>query len=208
MTTMDGLAAESLMRGDNSTPGSGDLESLTLVQIAERLERVTSLIEAERVRERDARTRYRQIADEVEARITAIKTDAASLVREQQRRLSSFDGMISIGPSAGTGRGAVASSGDTRRRTPLDTPSNISDAIVRIWSLPEYDEPLSTDEIAEALPAVGYESKAAPRSLRSAVNQALAKLCRSGRMEKYRQDGTVITRRETGARARRYKPTA
>lgn len=183
---------------------SESLESLSLVQIAERLERVTTQIEAERSRERDARAVYRQVADQVEASITSIKAGAAELVREQQRRLNSFDSMLGRSSRA-DGEAQPENFGSSRRRSPLDTPANIGEAILRLWTLPEYDEPLSTDQIADALPAVGYDSKAAPRSLRSAVNQALAKLCRDGRVEKYRQDGTIIGRHESGARARRYK---
>jgi DNA-binding GntR family transcriptional regulator len=55
---------------------------------------------------------------------------------------------------------------------------------------------------------VGYESKAAPRSLRSAVNQALAKLSRDGKVQKYRQDGSVIAKNEPRARARKYRAKA
>lgn len=182
--------------------GSTDLSSLTLVQIAERLERVTSLIEAERSREREARAEYKQVADQVEARIVAIKAEASVLVREQQRRMSTFDGLI------GGGAGARGDSERRRGSGDADSPANIADAIVRLWSLPEYDEPLTTEEIVSALPAVGYESKAAPRSLRSAVNQALAKLCRDGRIQKYRQDGSVIGRNEPRARARKYMARA
>jgi hypothetical protein len=182
-----------------------DLGSLSLVQIAERLERVTSQIEAERVREREARARYKEIADQVEAKIAAIKAEASTLVREQHRRMTSFDGLLG---AAGNGVGAAPgarSPGAERRRGPAEAPANIADAIVRIWTLPQFDEPLSTEEIVDALPDVGYESKAAPRSLRSAVNQALAKLSRDGRVQKYRQDGTVIAKNEPRARARKYR---
>lgn len=205
MPTTEGTAApEASHSATRTTPA--DMDSLTLVQIAERLERITTQIEAERVREREARARYREVAEQVEARITSIKADASALVREQQRRLSSFDGMLGPARAADLDRPQGQDSAP-RRRSPLDTPANIGDAILRLWTLPEHDEPLSTDEIAEALPSVGYESKAAPRSLRSAVNQALAKLCREGRIEKFRQDGSVIGRHQTGARARRYMST-
>lgn len=187
--------------GDASPPRGDDLSSLTLVQIAERLDRVTSQIEAERAREREARARYREVADQVDSRIQAIKSEASALVREQQRRLASFESSLGAHRSPGASVGARVPSLDG----PPVAPANISEAIVMLWTLPEYDQPMTTDEIAEALPAVGYESKAAPRSLRSAVNQALGKLCRVGKMQKYRQDGSPIDPRDRGARARRYK---
>ncbi len=197
-TTMEG---PSISRHTN--PSDEALDALSLVQIAERLERVTTQIEAERSREREARQKYREVADAVETRIMSIKAEAGSLVREQQSRLAAFDGMLDRrSPGEEDARQGFAAG---RRRHPLDTPANIGEAILRLWTLPEHDGPLTTDEIAESLPSVGYDSKAAPRSLRSAVNQALAKLCRDGKVDKYRQDGTVIGRHEHNARARKYK---
>lgn len=197
-TTME---APAISRHSNSDADS--VSSLTLVQIAERLEKVTAQIEAERTKERDARQKYREVADAVEARITAIKSEAGALVREQQSRLASFDGMLSRRSQGEDEARQGFAAG--RRRHPLDAPANIGEAILRLWTLPEHDEPLTTDEIAEGLSTVGYDSKAAPRSLRSAVNQALAKLVRDGKVDKYRQDGSIIGRNEHGARARKYK---
>lgn len=184
-----------------------DPSSLSLVEIAQYLEGVTAQIESERAREREARAAYKQVAEQVEARIVSIREQAASLVREQQRRMSSFDGMFA--PAAGLDGASddPRHASGARRHSPLATPANLGEAIVALWTLPEHTTPLSTEEIAEALPSVGYESKAAPRSLRSAVNQALAKLSRDGRIEKYRQDGTMIRRDDTHSRARRYMPT-
>lgn len=181
------------------------VEALSLVEIAQRLERVTGMIEAERTREREARARYQEVADQADQRIRTIKEQAAALVREQQRRLRSFDGMLGE-PEAQAPR--TPSPSAPRRHSPLATPANIGQAILRLWTLPEFDHPLTTDEIAEALPAVGYDSKAAPRSLRSAVNQALAKLCRDGQIDKYRQDGTIIGHADRRSRARKYMPRA
>ena len=186
---------------------ASDPTTLTLVEIAERLEGVTAQIEAERAREREARAAYKQVAEHVEARIMSIREQAATLVREQQRRLASFDGMFTPGSGLDEPRHDQERGPTARRHSPLATPANLGEAIVALWTLPEYTEPLSTEEIAEALPAVGYESKAAPRSLRSAVNQALAKLCRDGRIGKYRQDGSMIGRDDSRSRARRYMPT-
>ncbi|MCA9287796.1 MAG: hypothetical protein KDA05_04380, partial [Phycisphaerales bacterium] len=170
-------------------------------------EGVTAQIESERSREREARAAYKQVAEQVEARITAIREQAAALVREQQRRMSSFDGLLAPRPGLDEGPGDAGRGGASRRHSPLATPANLGEAIIALWTLPEHSGPLSTEEIAEALPGVGYESRAVPRSLRSAVNQALARLSRDGRIEKYRQDGTLIGRDDTRSRARRYMPT-
>lgn len=184
-----------------------DLESLTLVEIAQLLERVTAQIEAERARERDARAHYQALATQTDARIRQIKQQASALVREQQRRLRSFDGMLDQPSDARSDQpDARPRPTQARRHSPLATPANIGQAILRLWTLPEFDQPLTTDQIAEALPTVGYESKAAPRSMRSAVNQALAKLCRDGQIDKYRADGSIIGHSDRRSRARRYMP--
>lgn len=178
----------------------GKMQSLTLVQIAEELEKITSLIEGERVEEREARKVYQVIADRVNARVDQIKKHGQALLAEQQRRANSFNGLLGNDPPV-----------RTRSSRPVAHPAasgpkkNISEAIVAIWRIPDYQEPLTTEEIADALQDVGYESKAAPRSLKSTLNQTLAKLCRDGTVLRYRLDGTPIDPEETKARARKYK---
>lgn len=176
-----------------------DLAAISMVDLASHLESVTVWIEQQRVREREARRAYEAVAAEVQERIGQIRDYAARLVAEHRRRISSFDGMVEqpplpplpeLKPEAGL----------------LPRPRTIEDAILAIWSLDRYDEPLTTEQIARALPEVGYESKAAPRSLRSTVNQALARLCRDGRIHKFRMDGSPLPDDQPDARARRYQP--
>lgn len=182
---------------------------MSLVEIAEQLERVTSMIEAQRVKEREARKAYEAIAQQVEQSIASIRGHARELVAAQERRVSSFHAMV--GHSSGSGGGASAGrrGGATREasgpRSGGDgSPRNIGDAIIAIWDIERFREPLTTEEIAEALPATGYSSNAAPTSLKSSVNQALAKLCRAGRVLRFRSDGTRIPARDTKSRARKY----
>lgn len=176
---------------------------MTLVEIAEQLERVTGWIEAQRVREREARTVWQTVATQVEANVQRIRDYAQELVKHQHRKMSSFDGLLGptpeVKPVGGTAkappRPAVPSKG---------VPRNIADAILGIWSLERYPEPLTTEEIAEALPDTGYKTDAAPTSLRSSINQALAKLCRVGTVVRLRGDGTVIPPKDKTSRARKY----
>ena len=85
---------------------------------------------------------------------------------------------------------------------------NIGDAILAIWTLSGYQRPLTTEEIGDALPETGYKSNAAPTSLKSSINQSLAKLCRSGAIIRYRSDGVRISARDTRSRARKYLASA
>jgi len=185
----------------NSLPfeGLGAVREMKLPEIAAQMEHITSWIEAERVEEREARRVYQVVADRVNERIDRIKAFGQELMREQARRMQSFDGLL------GTQTDVPPDPFATSPRTPK---KNISEAIVAVWALPDYDEPLTTEEIAEALPDVGYESKAAPRSLKSSLNQALAKLCRDGRVARFRMDGSIIDANETKARARKYMLTS
>jgi len=175
------------------------MKSLTLVQVAEELEKITSLIEAERVEEREARKVYQTVADRINARVDQIKKYGQDLVAEQQRRVNSFSGLLGTEPPA-----SIRSSRPMAHPAASGPKKNISEAIVAIWRIPDYQEPLTTEEIAEALQDVGYESKAAPRSLKSTLNQTLAKLTRDGTVLRYRLDGTPIDAEETKARARKY----
>lgn len=194
------------------------LSSLTLVEIAGRLEKITSEIEVVRARERAARKVYKAVADEVEAEVERIRVYARSLVSEQRRRMSSFDGMLSRPPS-----GAATRNGELRELKPTDSGGaepdheqadegdpgtsgrlNISDAILKIWTLPKYKHPLTTEEITLALTEVGYTTKAVPRSIKSTLNQALAKLCRDRKVRRFRTDGEEIEPTNQHSRARKY----
>src|ERR1043165_9497731 len=86
---------------------------LSLVDIAGKLERITSLIEAERSRERLARKAYQVVADEVDAEIQRIREYARSLVTQQRRRIASFDGMLGR-------RNGLAGSGVVAELKPVD----------------------------------------------------------------------------------------
>src|SRR5262245_6431335 len=67
---------------------------MNLVEIAEQLEKVTSWIEAQRVKEREARVIYQAVAQQVESAVTQIRGYAQQLVDAQQRKISSFSGML------------------------------------------------------------------------------------------------------------------
>jgi hypothetical protein len=187
------------------------VDEMTIVEISEQLERVTSWIEAQRVREREARAAYQAVAAQVEANVTQIKAFAQSLVDSQRRRLSSFDGLlgkqkeehlVSSGSNSGGGGGGGS---QPRTRQPIAIePKNIGEAIMSIWTSGHTNEALTTDEIAATLPRIGYKSSAAPSSLKSSVNQALAKLCRTAKVVRFRSDGTRIPIRDMKSRARKY----
>lgn len=181
------------------------VNEMTLVEIAEQLEKVTSWIEGQRVKEREARAAYQQVANQVDASVTQIRTYAQQLVDAQNRKVSSFSGMLSKDQAAAragrpdSGRRQSASNGGSRAGK-----MNIGEAILAIWSLDRYQEQLTTEDIGEALPQTGYKSNAAPTSLKSSINQALAKLCRSGQVIRYRSDGSRISPRDNKSRARKY----
>lgn len=180
---------------------------MSLVDIAKELEDVTRRIEAERVREREARKAYKVVADEVDAKVQEIRSRAKALLDEQNKRHASFEGMFrksapfdplhSGKPSNGNGFHAPPRSAAAGRLS-------MADAILKIWTLDEYSHPLSTEEIAEALHVVGYTTRAAPRSFKSSLNQTLAKLCRDQLVRRYRSDGTEIDHSDNFSRARRY----
>ncbi len=181
---------------DMSKPPS----QMSLVEIAEALERVTSWIEAERVKEREARQVYEAVRQQVEARIDQIKTYTQELVRQQHMKMSGFAGLLGQkhepqAPKRSSTPPAVR---------PGERPKNLAEAIAAIWTLDKYAEPLTTEEIAEALPEVGYTTDAAPTSIKSSINQALAKLCRVGRVIRLRADGSRIPIKDTTSRARKY----
>ncbi|GMV25158.1 MAG: hypothetical protein AMXMBFR58_11890 [Phycisphaerae bacterium] len=181
--------------------GARPVAELTLVEIAEQLEKVTGWIEAQRVRERDARRAYDQIASQVEANVDQIRKYANDLLGAQRKRMNAFDGLLGRQPeppSMKPGRSSPAPQGGKSAK------KNIVEAIYDVWSIDRYAEPLTTEEIIAALPDTGYQSNAAASSLKSSVNQALAKLCKVGRVVRLRADGTVIPPKDKTSRARKY----
>lgn len=182
------------------------IAELSLVEVAELLERVTGWIEQQRVKEREARALYETVARQVEANVRAIKDYAERLVEHQRRKMQSFDTMLGKPadppPAASASRGRATSSGP--RPNGLPVIKNLSDAILAIWTLDQYSEALTTEEILAALDDVGYHSDAAPTSLRSSINQSLAKLCRVGRVVRFRADGSQISPKDNKSRARKY----
>lgn len=200
-------------RSTSNGDGAGQpIGEMSLVEIAQELEQITGRIEVERVEEREARAAYQVVADRVQASITAIREYASLLVDEQHRRMSSFNGFL--GRSTEADRVTAASmaepkpNGSAKNRGRSTGRRNIAQAILAIWDLDGYDEPLTTDEIASALTDVGYHSNAAPRSLKSTINQALAKLSRDQLIHKYRADGSQIRHNDPRSRARRYMASA
>lgn len=176
---------------------------LTLVEIAEQLEKVTGWIEAQRVRERDARRAYEEISRQVESNVDQIRRYANELLAAQRRRMNAFDGLL--------GKQAEPPASRSGLRSPMTSAGaskpgkkNILDAIYDVWSIDRHAEPLTTEEIIAALPDTGYTSNAAASSLKSSVNQALAKLCKVGRVVRLRADGSVIPPKDKTSRARKY----
>jgi hypothetical protein len=174
---------------------------LTMVEIAEHLDRIPGLIEAERRREAEAREVYEAVARDSEQRARLIREYAEKLLEQHKRKMSAFDGMLSrpavVTPRAPLGRTATFPKSAA-------APKNLAEAIVSIWALDRYSEAMTTEEIAEAIKDVGYESDAAETSLRSSINQALAKLCKVGRVVKFRADGSPISPKDHTSRARKY----
>lgn len=177
------------------------VNEMTLVEIAEQLEKVTGWIEAQRVREREARQVWQAIASQVEANVQRIRDYAQELVKHQQRKMSNFDGLLGAGQEV---KGLPQTRPIPQRSAGSPAPKNLADAILGIWGLDRYADPLTTEEIADALPDTGYESDAAPTSLRSSINQALAKLCKVGTVVRLRADGSVIPPKDKTSRARKY----
>lgn len=181
--------------GDERQPSD-----LSLVEVAEQLEKVTGWIETQRVREREARAIYDRVRQETEANISRIRDYAKELVKHQQRKMSSFTGLLGQ-PEATSPAPSRTMHAPAR---PGSTPKNLAEAILAIWSLDRYTDPLSTEDIAAALKDVGYNTDAAEASIRSSVNQALAKLCGTGRVVRLRADGSPIPPRDKSSRARKY----
>ncbi len=175
---------------------------MSLTDIAQALEKVTGWIEAQRSIEREARVHYQAIAQECEGKVSRIREYAQELVRHQQRRMASFDTFLGAKvETKPSGTSAAMGPGRSGSKAP---PRNLAAAIVEVWGLDKFSEALTTEEIAAALPEVGYKTDAAPASLRSSVNQALAKLCRVGTIVRLRADGSVIPPKDKTSRARKY----
>lgn len=187
-TLMTGIPTSS--RNGLGTLGK-PVSELSLVEIAERLERVTAEIESERAVEREARKQYEAVASKVESRIAQIRERAQELMNAQRRKVSSFDGILrNTEPE------------ETTDTLSMSRHKNISEAILAIWEIERGT--LTSEEIADGLSNVGYVTNAAPTSLRSSVNQAIAKLCRAGHLIRFRSDGSTIPPRDTHSRARKY----
>lgn len=185
------------------------VSELTLVEVAEQLEKVTGWIEGQRVREREARTVYAVVQQQTDANIKKIRDYAQDLVKHQQRKMNSFNGLLGVQPEvkplnghSNARGGGWHRSGGTSSSTA--TPKNIGQAILAVWGPDHHDDPLTTEEIAAALPQVGYKTDAAPSSIKSSVNQALAKLCRVGTVVRLRADGSPIPAKDKTSRARKY----
>jgi ElaB/YqjD/DUF883 family membrane-anchored ribosome-binding protein len=185
---------------------SRPVSELSMVEVAEQLDQISAWMDIERQREQEAKQAYEAVARDAESRLRAIRTYGEKLLEQHRRRMSAFDGLL--GKTAGSsGRNPLARSASFARSAPAPTgkePKNLAEAIVSIWTLDRYTEPMTTEEIAEALSDVGYESDAAATSLRSSINQALAKLAKVGRMVKFRADGSQISPKDHSSRARKY----
>ncbi len=175
------------------------INEMTIVDLGSALENVTKWIENERVREREARKAYDAVASEVEARVSKIRAYAEKLLKANRDKMASFDGLLGNKP-------APLSQAPRSGRAPtyIQEPKNLGEAILSVWQLDRYAEPLTTDELADAVKDVGYETSAAPSSLKSSINQALAKLCKVGRVIRYRADGSMIDSKDKSSRARKY----
>lgn len=186
---------------DSSRPVS----ELSMVEVAEQLDRVSGWIDQEKRREQEARQVYDAVAKDADMRLRSIKMYAEKLVEQHRRRMSAFDGMLGKSSSSSGKNPLARSASFSKPATPAGKePKNLGEAIVTIWTLDRYTEPMTTEEIAEALSDVGYESDAAATSLRSSINQALAKLAKVGRMIKFRADGSQISPKDHSSRARKY----
>jgi hypothetical protein len=206
------LSMELRVQQDERLPflGGKPVSDMTGVEIADQLDQVTSWIEAQRVKEREARATYQQVAQQVESSVAQIRQYAQQLLDAQGRKATSFSGLLGREPqNNGVRQGGRGSRGGARapEARARGGKMNIGDAILAIWSLPQYQEQLTTEEISDALPETGYKSNAAPTSLKSSINQALAKLCRAGQVVRYRSDGSRISARDTKSRARKYIAT-
>lgn len=180
---------------DQSKP----INEMTITEIGGALENVTRWIENERVREREARKVYDAVASEVESRVATIRAYAERLLKANRDKMAAFDGLLGVKQTAPQ---TLAKAG--RAPAYLAEPKNLGEAILSVWQQDRFAEPLTTDELADAVKSIGYETSAAPASLKSSINQALAKLCKVGRVIRYRADGSMIDSKDKSSRARKY----
>lgn len=177
------------------------VNEMTLVEISQQLERITKLIEDERVKERDARAVYDVVAKAAEANIAAIKKTAQELRNAHLKKVSAFDGLLGV-------ETAPARSNFVQRAAPAPrkpgSKQNIQDAIFAIWDNSRFARTLTTDDIIDGLRANGFATNASERSLKSSINQNLAKLCRVEKVIRLRADGSKIGSRDTTSRAKMY----
>lgn len=180
---------------ENSKP----IAEMSITEIGGALENVTRWIENERVREREARKVYDAVASEVESRVATIRAYAERLLKANREKMAAFDGLL-----GNKQQPQQASLRQNRVPSYLAEPKNLGEAILSVWQQDRFAEPLTTDELADAVKSIGYETSAAPASLKSSINQALAKLCKVGRVIRYRADGTMIDSKDKSSRARKY----
>ncbi len=186
-------------RQSTDTQGPGeDPQALSLTELAARLESITRQIEAERNRERKAREQWEEVARDAQERIREIRVLAAKLLEEQRRRVAAFEHLAGDAPSE--------FSLSEIKPFDRDRPRTIDEAVMAVWALDDARMPLTSEVVTERLHLTGYETRAAPKSLRSTVNQAIARLCQSGRLLKLRGDGTHLDSSNPAARARKYVP--
>lgn len=179
---------------------SRSVTDLNLMEVAEQLDQIGGWIEHERQRETEARRIFETTVRDVESKVHAIRGYAEKLMEQHRRKMSAFDGLL----GKSSPRNPLARVATFPKAAASKEPRNLGEAIVSIWTLDRYAEPMTTEEIAEALADVGYESDAAATSLRSSINQALAKLCKVGRIVKFRADGSQISPKDHTSRARKY----
>jgi len=180
---------------DNSKP----VQEMSITEIGGALENVTRWIENERVREREARKVYDAVATEVEAKVATIRAYAERLLKANREKMAAFDGLLGVKQTQ-----SPAQTKFGRAPAYLAEPKNLGEAILSVWQQDRFAEPLTTDELADAVKSMGYETSAAPASLKSSINQALAKLCKVGRVIRYRADGSMIDSKDKSSRARKY----
>ena len=182
---------------DNSKP----ISEMSITEIGGALENVTRWIENERVREREARKIYDAVASEVESKVATIRAYAERLLKANRDKMAAFDGLLGVKQQPTPG---VQRFGRPQVPAYLAEPKNLGEAILSVWQQDRFAEPLTTDEPADAVKSIGYETSAAPASLKSSINQALAKLCKVGRVIRYRADGSMIDSKDKSSRARKY----
>lgn len=178
------------------------VNEMTLVEISQQLERITMLIEDERVKEREARATYDVVAKAAEANISAIKKSAQELRNAHLKKVAAFDGLLGVETAPSRQNFAQRTAAPAPRKP--GSKQNIQDAIFAIWDNSRFARTLTTDDIIDGLRANGFATAASERSLKSSINQNLAKLCRVEKVIRLRADGSKISSRDTSSRAKMY----